>query len=233
VTISGKPESIDALRKKIKSQDPILEKEFIWFQGGAAYGLVDDPTDIPDDGDLSLTFTSKWRPPAEDLETLAQTYPDLNIHVQYEEPACAVYGTLSLSGGVLTEDRDMDTEDYLDEFDEGYNGVIASIEEPEYGEFLQNLSRIDELEDDSETCSWPGLVEKHYLKRLKDEDLPLLVSHEWISDRNKTEYERRLKREVIGELITNVITKQNDLLNLSNQLTEVVKKCLTPEQSKS
>lgn len=168
---------------------------FTWFLGGHAYGLVNDPADIPEDGDLFLDFTCPWVPPEQALLKLAAAYPACTFQIQYEEPGMAVYGKLTYSGGALVEDNPMGVEDYLDEFDEGYNDLIADIEESEYGVFLQNLSGIDSLQDDAETCQWPGLVEKHYLKRLKKEDLPLLVNHVWISDTNKTEYERRLKGE--------------------------------------
>jgi hypothetical protein len=191
---------VQKLREQIKRQDPTLRDLFPWFilEQGDSYGLVQDPNDIPNDGDLFLDFTCKWVPPFEELLALAKAYPACSFKVRYEESGMNVYGTLAYSGGNLIENILMEEEDYRDAYDEQYNDIIASIEESEYGEFLQNLKSIDDLVDDPETCMYPGLVEKHYLKRLEDKDLPLLVNHVWLSDSNQKEFERRLKGGING-----------------------------------
>jgi hypothetical protein len=187
---------VQKFREQIKRQDPILKDLFPWFilEQGDAYGLVQDPNDIPDDGDLLLDFTCKWGPPTEELLALAKVYPACSFKVRYEESGNNVYGTLAYSGGNLIENNLMEEEDYRNAYDELYNEIVSDIEEAPYDEFLKNLGDIDTLED-SDACMYLSLVEKHYLKRVKDEDLPLLVNHVWLSDANKAVFEKRLKGE--------------------------------------
>jgi Ferredoxin-like domain in Api92-like protein len=191
--------NVQKFREQIKRQDPILKELFPWFiqEQGDAYGLVQDPNDIPDDGDLLLDFTCKWGPPTDELLKLSQAFPECSFKIRYEESGMDVYGTLAYSEGNLTEDNPMEEEDYRDAHDEQYNEIVSDIEECPYDEFLKNLGGMDTLED-SDACMYSGLVEKHYLKRLKDEDLPLLVNHVWLSNNNKKTYEKRLKGEVIN-----------------------------------
>ena len=187
---------VQKLREQIKSKDPILKELFPWFiqEPGDWYGLVNDIDEIPDEGDLLLDFTCPWVPPMDKLLELAQANPACSFRVRYEESGMQVFGMLVYSEGGLIEDISMKEEDYRDAYDEQYNETISDIEDAPYEEFLKNLGDIDTLED-TEACQYPGLVEKHYLKRLEDKDLPLLVNHVWLRNSNKAMFEKRLKGE--------------------------------------
>jgi hypothetical protein len=196
ITISGDSIQLNQLRKKIKKQDKSLLKEvyFLEHVGYEDYGLYQKPIEISNKGDLQLDFTSKWSPPERALQKLSILYPLLSIEVQYEEPAMEVYGTLKYLGGQCIIDTPMDQESYLSEYNEGYNELVSDIEESKYQDFTSRyLDTMEDLQDDSETCMYPDLIERKILKRLKDKDLPLLVGYEWISKANQTEYENRIK----------------------------------------
>lgn len=190
IDISGK--DTNAIRKLIKEQNKkILEELFGWFLAGDDYGLIDDPIEIPDAGDLFLTITCKWSPPLDSLEKLSMRYPDCVINVRYEEPGNEVYGVITYTGGDCIDDVNYNMDEYLLEFDEYYAERVENIEKSTYEEFLANLmDTMKLLEEDFYNYY---LLEGRILNRLKDEDLPLLLNYEWFTHIYEETYRERLK----------------------------------------
>jgi len=206
--ITGPTNQIQDLGNKIKTQDPGLvgtpedtrhtlssKPLFYWFgetNNKRHYGLAQDPEDIIEDRFIGLDIFTPWNPQHQDIINLSKAYPDCLIKVRYEESGCEMYGISTYLNGILSEQVDMSQETYLDNYDEEYNDAVASIEDVNYNIFLKNIHLIDTLENEPETCRFPGLIEKHYLNKLKNEHLPLLVSHKWISKTNHDTFEQRL-----------------------------------------
>jgi hypothetical protein len=199
MTITGNKESINDLRKKIVVQDEkVLDKLFTWFVStnntSHWYGMISDPEDFEfEKSELYIDFTCKWSPPEADLISLSKVYSKLHFNIRYEEPATALYGLLNFHDGQLLEYTSMSEEEYLENYDEEYIEKIGYIEEMDYDEFIKNLSDIDRLEDISETCRFPGLIEKKYLAKIKDNDLPLLVGRRWYDKENQKALNLRLR----------------------------------------
>lgn len=208
--ITGPKDQIQELGTKIKNQDPglvgVVRKSgeelssnplFSWFgesNNRRCYGLVQDPEEITfEDRFIGLDFDCAWAPPQTELENLSRAYPDCEFSVRYEEPGCENYGNLTYSKGALIMEQIMEQEEYLNNYDTEYNEIVGNIEDKDYDLFLKDVSKMDGLDDDSETCRYPHLVEKHYLKRLRDEDLPLIIGHKWFSSTNQKTYEERVK----------------------------------------
>lgn len=104
-----------------------------------------------------------------------------------KNPEC-IYGTVSYSKGEQTQSTEMDKETFLSNFDEDFAEALNKIEDSPYEEFLTLLEDIEPQQGDY-------LLEAHYLKRLKDEDLPLFINHEWLNSYNRDLYLKRLKGE--------------------------------------
>lgn len=181
--------SVNRLRKMIKTKSKKLDKIFTWLLPGPHYGLIQDIIEeIPDEGDLNLEFTCKWRPPLDELVDLSIEFPDCTFDLRYEESGMDIYGTVSYSKGEQTQSTEMDKETFLSNFDEDFAEALNKIEDSPYEEFLTLLEDIEPQQGDY-------LLEAHYLKRLKDEDLPLFINHEWLNSYNRDLYLKRLKGE--------------------------------------
>lgn len=203
--ICGK--SVSELSKVIKAQDHLeLEKLFTWFIATGKdiyYGLETDLEDLADEGELTMDFTCKWSPPIDDLKSLSGKYPDLSIFLRYEEPGCELYGTVKFQGGGIIEEVSMTHETYLYETDEDFMVAMDYIKCSAYSMFLEDLKDIDDLDEDTQGDSY---LERAYVERLKPEDLPLLMGHEWVSESNQEYYLKRLKGDSITLSITTTVT---------------------------
>jgi hypothetical protein len=204
MTISGNTKALNELRERIYKEDTTLidEKEglFTWFEGGCAYGLVNDLEDFaePASGGFCLDFTSKWGPPTDELANLARAYPSLNFEVVFEESGNAVYGLLHYHEGRNTNTVYWTEEEYLEGYDENYADALGEVKEGTYKAFLKRYvikGGIDTLEADNCDCRFPPHLERHILKRIQDKHLALIVGHKWLDDDNQKEYETRLKGE--------------------------------------
>jgi len=194
IEISGDQTQLNQLRKRIKEQDESLLEDIYFLKQGDFYGLVQDSSEIDDEGDIELDCTSKWSPPEEALSKLSALYPLLCIKVRYQEPACDAYGTLEYQDGKCILDTPMDQESYLEEYDETYKELIKDIAESDYKDFtFRYMLTMVDLQDNPETFDYPNLLERKILERVKDEDLPLLVGYTWFSKVNQTEFEKRIK----------------------------------------
>jgi hypothetical protein len=194
LTASGDAKQLAELRAKIAEQNAQLLEIFTWFEEGCFYGLLDDLDEIAEgEGDLSLSFTSKWSPPESELLNLSARFPDLQIHVQYEESAMTVYGTLHYFKGQCTVDNPMEEEAYLLEYNEEFKDLARDIANCPYKRFMKKyVDSLEKLEDEPSLFSF-GLIEKLILARVQDKDLPLLTNHEWIDSDNAQQFETRLK----------------------------------------
>ena len=189
MTVSGK--SVDALRQRIIKQDPTLEQDFTWLLNSPYYGLTQNPQDFEDcEGDLLVNFTCKWSPPVEVLVDFSKSYPDVTFNLRYEEPGMSCFGLIIVSNGEVLKDTPMDEEKYLYTYDEDFRSEVQAIKGGSYKEFLKKLKKMDTLD---EAYQYDRFFEFHYLNRLKDKDLPLIINHEWLDDSNQEIFQKRLK----------------------------------------
>lgn len=188
INVEGK--SAKGLLQRVMDQDPSLEKVFTWFLHGSYYGLVQDPKDLSGVDDLLLEFTCKWAPPLDYLSELSKDYPDCTFNLRYDESGMELYGTVVCANGEILEDNKMEEEQYLKAFNEDYQAETKAIKGSTYKEFLKNISGMDDLSDE---FVWHRHLERHYLNRIKDEDLPLIINHEWLDYSNKEIYLKRIK----------------------------------------
>ena len=200
MTITGDQTQLNDLLDKIVAQDAGLINIFTWFESqnkpGNAYGLIQDPEELANDkpGEfISLDYTCKWGPPVEDLLALSGAYPKLVFDNKYEESGMGIYGNATYENGVCTLDHAQTPEEYWMD-DEEFGSLIQDINTVPYKKFLKEyIPALETLSDDDPSFRAPEIVEKYILKRMENKDLPLLINHDWLSDKNQKEFETRLK----------------------------------------
>jgi hypothetical protein len=194
MTVSGDAAQLDDLRNKIRAQDKnCLDELFTWFLGGNYFGLLNDPADIAETGDLFLDFTCKWEPPTDEIASLSALYSGLIFEVRHEESGNASYGTLTYSEGAVVASETYDEESYLEKYDEEYAEFAQVLDDQPYAEFLDEVLENLECIQEGDTCRYAHLAERKYLAKMKDQDLPLLINYKWQYSYTKSEYEKRLK----------------------------------------
>lgn len=193
LTIKGDSAVLDKLQERIRIQDADLLKLFMWFEKNQAYGMYGEPyRGAPDV--LTLPFTSKWRPPTDELEDLSK---ELGLHIScvYEEPGMIFYGRVSFDAGEMSEDVSFDEESYLEDHDEDFKISKQDIQECSYEEFLEGyIQGFDWMEAEGGDPRW-CILEKYIVERIKDEDLALFINTEWQHKEAEKMYRERLTGE--------------------------------------
>lgn len=185
--------SAGRLLKRIQKQDPKLENEFTWFLESPYYGLYQDPNEIEHGkGWFRLDFSCKWSPPTSALMDLSARYSSCEFKLRHEESGNQCFGIIEVCNGEVTKDQAMEEEEYLAEYHTEYKEELKTLkgytDEEVLKFFREKLTGYDEY-------SYGRHLETRYLERIKDEDLPLLVGHEWLDDTNRDTFNKRLKKE--------------------------------------
>lgn len=193
--IDGERKTLDRLVRRIETRDSRLLKLFPWLEKGAAYGMYGG-VDRENDTTLRLPFTCKWQPPKDHIERLSKAF-GLKIICWYEEPAMIVYGRVSYESGEIIEDVAYDEEAWMEEQYEDFAVCKRNISESPYEEFLDAYTQGFDWEDvgDSRWC----VLEKHIVKRIKDEDLPLFINTPWDCEEAEQMYKARFDKSAITE----------------------------------
>ena len=79
---------------------------------GCKWGGCDSSLDVSEDNDLQYSFTTAWGPPMEFFEKVAEDWPSLAFHLQYDEPGMGFRGEAIWEEGCLTFEN---TEEYYEE----------------------------------------------------------------------------------------------------------------------
>lgn len=178
VTITGDARQIEALRKRINDQDPTLTREDLCSHLDSSkewgYGL-DNDLPLPEAFNLSLHITSKWCPPWEEFERLSKEYPLLTIEVVYEEHSMRLFGKAIIEGGKQVLDERISELDYYTEYDKEFSDELKVIKELDYETFKNEYILNQEYRGSYTWLSKGHLLEPILLKRVKDNDLPLLI----------------------------------------------------------
>lgn len=186
--ITGDKSIISILTKKIEDQDEELLELFCWFtfaeDAESDYGMY---TFQDTEESINLSFCSKNNFPSQ-FEKLVAAFPRLNFRGSYEEAGCEIYGKVSAIDGKITS-TSLTPMEYYTEFYEDFAEERYRIEKLPYKKFL-----IYALEDEVDYQNYMySYLEEIMLKRIKDEDLPLLIAHSW--EHCKDAFTQRLKGE--------------------------------------
>lgn len=192
VVVTGDKGAVKALYQQIERQDETFLKNY-WIltdtdKHNCDFGL----SNLQRNSDTEITFSlcSKWSAPTNELLDVSEIYPTLKFVVLYEEPANAVYGRQVYEGGSCEEDEAYTEEQWLEAHDKDYQLEKKRIQELPYEEFVEEYSKWnDEGEADDEPKY--RYLEKDIVKRIKDEDLPLFISVEWLDEDAAQQYKDR------------------------------------------
>lgn len=132
-------------------------------------------------GCLSLSFDSAWSPPTDWLTDISLRYPGLTFNLLHEEGGNDEYGEIDWFFDEYGEQQINELEytkhEWLLITDPIYVGEYKKVTEGDYDEFIKGYrdpgSFDDLFTDNTET------LKESILKRIKREDLPLFINHDW------------------------------------------------------
>ena len=151
----------------------------LWSTKWNAYSQV---APVPIEGGLKYQFDTAWSAPHKWIETTSKLFPTLTFHDEAHDEGGEAY-ILDACKGEITKD-DMAEEDWLEKHDSDYREISTAIKNPNYKEFLEYFCKYTK-----EFFEYSVLEEK-LLKRIKDEDLPLLINFPW--EYQEEEFNNRL-----------------------------------------
>jgi hypothetical protein len=177
---SGDAKSVKELYTLIKKQDEKFLEKYFFFEIGEYYGIVGDTLDDlgKNDTGFCVSFTSKWAPPLEEIKTLSASYPTLEFKVEWEEPGCLVFGEASFKKG-KGKIVDQLPKEYYADHNEEYADLQQWIEDTSPDEILKDLTEEEGLNGMTEDFYPLSLLQEDVVKKIPDEDLPLIMNLEW------------------------------------------------------
>jgi len=197
MTVKGDEKELQQLKELIYNQDNDFLEKYWYFSLSNYYGIEN----IQDNEDnLSILIFVKWVPPLEKFNELSTHYPKLIFEVEYEEPSFDIFGIATIHNGSI-DNKKKDPYDYYAGYGE-FQDAIKEIKEMPYEKFTEvflkenNISNYFESEE-NDVCEYIpgyGYLERHFVERIKDEDLSLLVNYEWCED-GKEYYKKRMIKE--------------------------------------
>lgn len=187
--ISGSDDQLEALWKRLIDQDAALLRVVPNFtiQESSDYCIYGEDCITRDqDGDICISFGSKWNCPLDGITSLSVEYPDLEFNFRFDEGDNDYYGTASIIDGSCTE-TEMEEVDYIEAFHVDYIDQRDSMLKLNYDEFVKSYTH-DNFFDE-----YPfGCIDRHVVKRIKDKDLPKFLNRQWFDDEAEQEYKGRL-----------------------------------------
>jgi len=179
--IEGQRDALSELDEKINKQDPTLLTLFPWFEWEEYYGASKDRYSA-DEYHIYLNITSKWNFPLAQFKNLVVAYPELEFSGMYLEPSMAIYGDFQGSKGLVIHNS-LDIIEFFSKHDEDFQNELHSIESRSYQDLIKYAATSNYLEEiefcDKEVYQY---LEDQILDRVKDRDLPLLMSRRWVDD---------------------------------------------------
>lgn len=187
MNLTGEEEDLLSLEEAIQAQDKDLLELFPFADEKGAYNIWDHRRE----GDTYVIgFQSPWRCPFESIDKLCREF-HLNAEVWYEEQGMATYGFYQYIFG-----RGCGTKtDIMEEFFESQYPEYAAckrdiLEEP-YESFLKTYKDGFPYEEVEGADPRFACLERHIVKRIKDEDLPLFCNTKWEDEEAKNLYVTR------------------------------------------
>jgi len=153
---------------------------------GTKWGAYD--CEVPDVGRGKVTyrFNTAWSPPAVWLGTTAKLYPGLLFEDCWiDEGGGAGRITIHADKGVF-EDESVSDHEWRIENDSNYKEEYEFITEGDYDEVVEIFQKNEELNYYD--------LERFFVARLKNKDLPLFVSREWLTDSAHKAFTARVKK---------------------------------------
>lgn len=187
--IKGDPEKIAQIKNMWEKKDTALTNLFPYFDFDPYAEYTVHEADFQDSTG-SISFSSKWDPPEEDIASFSEKM-ELEIYLKYEEPGNDVFGEMWFKNGAITDQREYEPQEWAEEFDPTYEDTKASIDSKTYPELLKHF-----IDDRSGYTGYPTMyLEGYVLSKIKAEDLPLLVHREWQLEENHEAFKQRLAHD--------------------------------------
>jgi hypothetical protein len=191
ISIQGESSQLSNLYNRLKGRDKSIVGDYPFLKEyDEYYGLVTcqyyQQTKGPKykyhpKGSINLTVLTKRIPPLEGLKKLSMEYPELLIHIDYQEPATESFGSVYYSKGE-GEETVIDPHDYYCKGIE-FQRAVKELKEMDYDTLINILTKYRSLEKAlGETAyeinGWYYL-ERYVIERIKHEDLPLFINFKW------------------------------------------------------
>lgn len=188
IEISGPLEQLEALCKRILDQEPNLINLIPNFtiQEASDYSIY-HRDEITIEGDmLCFSFGSKYVSPLDEITELSEEYPDLEFSLRFDEGGNDYYGTAGIMNGGCSE-NEMEEVDYIEAFHVDYIDQRDTMLAMPYDEFLKQYTHENFFDE------YPfGYIDRHVVKRIKDNDLAKFINRQWFDDDAEAEYKQRL-----------------------------------------
>jgi len=137
------------------------------------------------DEGIRYRFDTAWCPPDAWIVTTSEQFPKLTFTNKWIEEDCHA-GTFVVQNGEVCIATDMNHHQWKMEYDEDYRRQFKFITEGPYEEVKKELLS-QTYEDEYHE------LEIEYVKRIKREDLPLLVEFDWVRGDSEDLFEKRMK----------------------------------------
>ena len=141
---------------------------------------------IPDGDELVYGFETAWSPPSPVMMKASRQFPSLHFRLVYAEGGAGFWGEEEYENGKMLE-RAYTHEEYLELYNEEFREEKNSIEELSYEDLKKRLLMEESYFEYHQN-------ELRALKRIKDEDLPLFVGHNWENPDCIELFEERIKK---------------------------------------
>jgi|WetSurMetagenome_2_1015567.scaffolds.fasta_scaffold50361_1 hypothetical protein len=195
LTITGDHDQLEPLHKRLMDQDPKLIATISNFEVSVHcdYCINDLEVIKYDSEKITLDFGSRYMCPIDELCEVSTEYPDLEFKVNFNESGNDYFGETSIQDG-SDDTNELEERDYCETYDEFYKEQRAAVTDCSYEDFVKNYTH-DNFFDEHPYA----MIDHDVVKRIKDDDLPLFISREWVDEDAEAEYKLRLSGGSIKE----------------------------------
>jgi hypothetical protein len=189
--ITGDQDQIEDLYKRLMDQDPALIETVPNFEvrNHSDYCILDkEYITHTERVDISFDFGSRWNCPLDEIHTLSLEYPDLEFRLNYEEGGNDYFGEALIQNGSC-DSNDLTERNYHERHHMGYQKELAILNDCSYEKFLSEYTHGNFMDEHPY-----AMIDRNVVARIKDKDLALFISRQWLDDEAKEEYQRRLSR---------------------------------------
>jgi hypothetical protein len=188
VTIIGDDDQLKALYKRLMDQDPTLIATVPNFEisDKSDYCILDKDNINWNEGELSFNFGSRYDCPFDEIGTLSTEYPDLEFSLFFDEAGNDYFGEAFIKDGSC-DSNELEERAYCEKYHGNYKDELAAVKDCSYEDFLKNYTHDNFFEEHPY-----AMIDRDVVERIKDEDLALFISREWMDEDAKEEYHRRL-----------------------------------------
>lgn len=195
--ISGPEKGLAAFLDKARVTEGTLRLSKLVPMTGGIRDLAEEihfeEEECPKEGHtmISIEDATAYGPPRECLGALALVYPMIRFICIYAEPLQGLYGKYELFNNTIL-DEGMTKLDYSEQFDEDYKEFKKRVKGMSSGRLLKAYAGRNLLEKMHDQELYADIVAEALLKKVHTNDLPLLVSTVWPSDRFRERFISRV-----------------------------------------